>query len=38
MPKAAVGACIRTDVLDGPCSCGHFEMRLAYVGPLVPKL
>ena len=23
---------------DSPCSCGHFEMRLTYVGLLVPKL
>ena len=21
-----------------PCSCGHFKMRLTYVGPLVPEL
>ena len=24
--------------VDSPCSCDHFEMRLTYVGPLVPKL
>ena len=24
--------------VDSPCSCGHFEMRLTYVGLLVPKL
>ena len=24
--------------VDSPCSCGHFEMRLTYVGRLVPKL
>ena len=23
---------------DSPCSCGHFEMRLNTVGPLVPEL
>ena len=24
--------------VDSPCSCDHFEMRLTYVGLLVPKL
>merc|ERR1711994_419132 len=24
--------------MDSPCSCGHFEMCLTFVGPLVPKL
>ena len=24
--------------VDRPCSCGHFEMRLTYVGLFVPKL
>ena len=25
-------------IVDTPCSCGHFEMRLTQVGLLVPKL
>ena len=24
--------------VKSPCSCGHFKMRLTYVGPLVPEL
>ena len=28
---------IRVSV-ESPCSCGHFKMRLTYVGPLVPEL
>ena len=24
--------------VESPCSCGHFKMRLTYVGPLVPEL
>ena len=24
--------------VESPCSCGHFKMRLTYVGTLVPEL
>ena len=24
--------------VESPCSCGHFKMRLTYVGPLVPEI